>query len=147
MKHPTPSDFIVNVEEGNVSVIFKPSDSYYSFGRLADPRGHCASWPPVAITECETRKNWRHWRLSIGRGRTDGAFVGSQGNYDPVAVREMLHPPRAYPLPCKVSEQPVGTGLSYIGVQPTTSGSNLMPEHPINDPKHWLDRAKEARAL
>src|SRR5215468_10167808 len=37
MKHPTPSDFIVNVEEGNVSVIFKPSDSYYSFGRLADP--------------------------------------------------------------------------------------------------------------
>jgi len=37
MKHPTPSDFIVNVEESNVSVIFKPSDSYYSFGRLADP--------------------------------------------------------------------------------------------------------------
>ena len=25
MKHPTPSDFIVNVEESNVSVIFKPS--------------------------------------------------------------------------------------------------------------------------
>jgi hypothetical protein len=22
-----------------------------------------------------------------------------------------------------------------------------MPEHPINDPKHWLDRAKKARAL
>jgi hypothetical protein len=22
-----------------------------------------------------------------------------------------------------------------------------MPEHPINDPKHWLDRAKEARTL
>ena len=22
-----------------------------------------------------------------------------------------------------------------------------MPEHPISDPKHWLDRAKEARAL
>jgi hypothetical protein len=22
-----------------------------------------------------------------------------------------------------------------------------MPEHPINDPKHWLNRAKEARAL
>ena len=22
-----------------------------------------------------------------------------------------------------------------------------MPEHPINDPKHWFDRAKEARAL
>jgi hypothetical protein len=23
----------------------------------------------------------------------------------------------------------------------------LMPEHPINDPEHWLKRAKEARAL
>jgi hypothetical protein len=37
MKHPTPSDSIVNVEESHVSVIFKPSDSYYNFGRLADP--------------------------------------------------------------------------------------------------------------
>src|SRR4029077_12745639 len=36
MKHPTPSDFIVNDQESHVSVI-KPSDSYYSFGRLADP--------------------------------------------------------------------------------------------------------------
>ena len=34
-----------------------------------------------------------------------------------------------------------------MGVQPTRPGSDLMLEHPINDPKHWLDRAKEARAL
>jgi hypothetical protein len=32
MKHPTPSDFIVNVEESHVSVIFKLTDSHYSFG-------------------------------------------------------------------------------------------------------------------
>src|SRR4029077_11291366 len=38
MKHPTPSDFIVNDQESHVSVI-KPSDSYYSFGRLAAPEG------------------------------------------------------------------------------------------------------------
>jgi hypothetical protein len=38
-------------------------------------------------------------------------------------------------------------GVSYMGEQPTRPGSDLMPEHPINDPKHWLDRAKEARAL
>jgi hypothetical protein len=37
MKHPTPSDFIVNVKESHVLVIFKPSESYYNFGRLADP--------------------------------------------------------------------------------------------------------------
>src|SRR4029453_13955784 len=37
MKHPTPSDFIVNVQESHVNVIFKPSNSDYYFGRLADP--------------------------------------------------------------------------------------------------------------
>jgi hypothetical protein len=37
MKHPTPSDFIVNVKESHVSVIFKPSNSDYYFGRLVDP--------------------------------------------------------------------------------------------------------------
>jgi hypothetical protein len=47
----------------------------------------------------------------------------------------------------KPVRQPVGTVVSYIGVQPTKSGNNLMSDHSINDPKHWLDRAKEARAL
>jgi len=47
----------------------------------------------------------------------------------------------------KVSEQPSGTGVSYVGVQPLRGGSNLMSLYSINDPKHWLDRAKEARAL
>ena len=37
MKHPTPSDFIVNVQESHVSVIFKPSNSDYNFVRLANP--------------------------------------------------------------------------------------------------------------
>jgi hypothetical protein len=37
MKQPTPSDFIVNVKESSVSVIFKPSNSDYNFVRLADP--------------------------------------------------------------------------------------------------------------
>jgi hypothetical protein len=38
MKQPTPSDFIVNVQGNSVSVIFKPSNSEYNFGRLADRR-------------------------------------------------------------------------------------------------------------
>jgi hypothetical protein len=37
MKYPTPSDFTVKVEESHVSVIFKPSNSDYYFGRLVDP--------------------------------------------------------------------------------------------------------------
>src|SRR5262249_26157136 len=37
MKHPTPSDFIVKVEESHLRVIFKPGNSDCYFGRLADP--------------------------------------------------------------------------------------------------------------
>jgi hypothetical protein len=36
MDHPTPSEVIFEVDEGHVSVTFKPTGSY-SFGRLADP--------------------------------------------------------------------------------------------------------------
>ena len=36
MKQPTPSDFIVNVKESSVSVIFKPSNTDHTFHRLAD---------------------------------------------------------------------------------------------------------------
>jgi hypothetical protein len=32
-------------------------------------------------------------------------------------------------------------------VKPTRSVAILMSPYTINDPKHWLDRAKEARAL
>jgi hypothetical protein len=40
--------------------------------------------------------------------------------------------------------------VSYIGEKPlrrTAIYSNIMSLYSINDPKHWLDRAKEARAL
>ena len=36
MKQPTPSDFIVEVKGSSVNVIFKPSNSDYTFHRLAD---------------------------------------------------------------------------------------------------------------
>jgi hypothetical protein len=83
MKHPTPSDFIINVEESHVSVIFKPSNSDYNFGRLADPED-IALWPAF-IPECETRARYR--RLSIGRSRTDGALAGCQGDHKSITVR------------------------------------------------------------
>jgi len=37
MKQPTPSDFIVDVQQVHVNVIFKPTDSHYNFDRLTDP--------------------------------------------------------------------------------------------------------------
>jgi putative DNA-invertase from lambdoid prophage Rac len=43
---------------------------------------------------------------------------------------------------------PGGCSSSAPGSPLTKSpGSNLMSYHPINDPKHWLSRAKKARAL
>src|SRR5262249_7156131 len=82
MKHPTPSNFIVKVEESHVSVIFKPSNSDYYFGRLVDPED---------IARVGRSHPWRYRRLSIGRSRTDGAFAGCQGNHKPIIAREMLH--------------------------------------------------------
>jgi hypothetical protein len=73
MKHPTPSDFIVNVEESNVSVIFKPSDSHYSFGRLADPEDIARHGP------LSTSPNARH------------AKTGDTGDYPPEEVAQMAH--------------------------------------------------------
>jgi hypothetical protein len=34
MRHPTPSDFVIDVTEAHVNVTFKPNDRLY---RLADP--------------------------------------------------------------------------------------------------------------
>jgi hypothetical protein len=73
MKHPSPSDFIVNVEESNVSVIFKPSDSYYSFGRLADPED-IARYGPLSQSP-----NVRH------------AKTGDTGDYPSEEVAQMAH--------------------------------------------------------
>src|SRR5262249_4800105 len=73
MKHPTPSDFIVNVQESHVSVIFKPSDSYYSFGRLADPED-IARHGPLARSP-----NARHTK------------TGDTGDYPSEEVAQMAH--------------------------------------------------------
>jgi hypothetical protein len=72
MKHPTPSDFIVDVQESHVSVIFKPSDSHYSFGRLADPED-IARFGPLSSP------NVRH-------GNT-----GDTSDYLPEEVAQMAH--------------------------------------------------------
>ena len=38
-------------------VIFKPSESYYNFGRLADPENIARYGPLSQSPKCETRKN------------------------------------------------------------------------------------------
>src|SRR5215470_12421615 len=73
MKHPTPSDFIVNVQESHVSVIFKPSDSYYSFGRLADPEDIARHGP------LSRSPNARHTK------------TGDTGDYPSEEVAQMAH--------------------------------------------------------
>ena len=73
MKQPTPSDFIVNVQESSVSVTFKPSNSDYNFGRLADPKD-IARYGPLSQSP-----NVRH-------GNT-----GDNGDYSPEEVAQMAH--------------------------------------------------------
>ena len=38
MKQPAEDDFTVDVLESSVTVLFEPTQSYYTFYRLADPR-------------------------------------------------------------------------------------------------------------
>jgi hypothetical protein len=73
MKHPTPSGFIVEAKEAHVSVTFKPSDSHYNFGRLADPED-IARYGPLSRPT-----NVRH-------GKT-----GDTGEYPENEVAQMAH--------------------------------------------------------
>jgi hypothetical protein len=73
MRHPTPSDFIVKVNESYVNVIFKPTDSDYNFGRLADPED-IARYGPLSRSP-----NVRHGNTS------------DTGDYPPEEVARMAH--------------------------------------------------------
>jgi hypothetical protein len=72
MKRPTPSNFIVKVEESHVSVIFKPSNSDYYFGRLVDPED-IARFGPLSSP------NVRH------------GDTGDTGDYPSEEVAQMAH--------------------------------------------------------
>jgi hypothetical protein len=73
MKQPTASDFIVKVKESSVSVIFKPTNSDYSFDRLADPKD-IARYGPLSRSP------------NVGYGDT-----GDTGDYPPKEVAQMAH--------------------------------------------------------
>jgi hypothetical protein len=75
MKHPTPSDFVIDVTEAHVSVVFKPSESHYSFGRLADPDDIARYGPgcrvvvrlaAATVARIEASKPLRLRRIPIG---------------------------------------------------------------------------------
>ena len=64
MKHPVTSDFETNVTEAGVTVTFKPTNSVYSFYKLADS-DDIARLGPVSL------QNVRHARRS---GDTEDYF-------------------------------------------------------------------------
>jgi hypothetical protein len=72
MKHPTPSDFIVKIEESHVRVIFKPINSDYYFGRLADAED-IARFGPLSSAK-------------VRHGNT-----GDTGDYPSEEVAQMAH--------------------------------------------------------
>jgi hypothetical protein len=71
MKHPVTSDFETNVTEAGVTVTFKPTNSIYSFYRLADS-DDIARLGPVSL------QNVRHTGPS-----------GDSGDYYPDEVLAM----------------------------------------------------------
>jgi hypothetical protein len=73
MKHPTASDFAVELSEAHVSVTFNPSDSQYIFGRLADPEA-IARYGPLSRLP-----NVRH------------GLTGDTGAYPPDEVAKLAH--------------------------------------------------------
>jgi hypothetical protein len=60
MKHPVRGDFDTAVTEAGVNVTFKPTNSIYTFYRLAGSDG-VARLGPVSFGTCPTRgTEWRY---------------------------------------------------------------------------------------
>lgn len=72
MKHPTPSDFLISVTDANVTVTFKPTGRFYTFGVLSDP-DDIAHYGPLS-------------RRFEGRGRANVT-----GEYSEEEVERMAH--------------------------------------------------------
>jgi hypothetical protein len=47
MKHPSEDDFAVQVEAGEIEVLFRPTRSYYTFGIRSDP-GEIEQYGPLS---------------------------------------------------------------------------------------------------
>jgi hypothetical protein len=74
MKHPTPQDFAApEVGEAQVTIVFNPSNSHYTFNRLADPED-------IAV----------HGPLSGGHVRHAGP-TRDTGDYPESEVEAMAH--------------------------------------------------------
>jgi hypothetical protein len=61
MKHPVRNDFDTTVTEAGVTVIFKPTNSIYSFYRLADGND-VARVGPVSLAGCQARWSKQGYR-------------------------------------------------------------------------------------
>ena len=70
MKKPLASDFVVDLMDTHVNVVFKPNGYPYTFGRLVDP-DDIAHYGPVS--------------------RTMGTGVGEKGEYAEDEVAAMAH--------------------------------------------------------
>ena len=89
MKQPTPADFIVEVKESSVSVIFKPSNTDYTFHRLADAED-IARYGPLSRSP------------NVGHGDS-----GDTSDYPSEEVAQMAHS-----LAVRLKSHPGGLGSS-----------------------------------
>jgi hypothetical protein len=90
MKQPTEDDFTVDVLESSVTVLFEPTQSYYTFYRLADPRD-TKQFGPVSPEP----DGVRHAGLSGDTGdfrSGDGAFIGGSDEGEGLCLRTISEP-------------------------------------------------------
>ena len=78
MKQPVENDFEVTVTGAGVEVIFKPTNSHYSYNRLVDDRDIARFGPisPARVRQRRTHRGYR--RLFIGGRGGDGSPLGSR---------------------------------------------------------------------
>jgi hypothetical protein len=73
MRHPRPSDFVVEVTEARVSVVFKPAERHYTFVRLEDPEDIAQFGPLSRVLDEPSRSS------------------GATGDYSEDEVARMAH--------------------------------------------------------
>ena len=100
MKKPLASDFVVDVMDTHVNVVFTPNGNPYMFGRLVDP-DDIAHYGPVS--------------------RTMGTGVGEKGS-TPRVTRQALVSPLAHGNP------PSSRRLFWGLVQPHGRGRPMVPD-------------------
>src|SRR5450830_353249 len=92
VKQPMEADFDVQVREGHVEVIFRPTESHMSFGILVDPKDIRSARPSLSISDRSTCQDRRYRRLLRKRGGSCGLSAGFRCHQRPLTYQPVINP-------------------------------------------------------